>query len=81
MVSAVVPDWISRQGVEENAKELQAALEQEQAGSLARFSSHFPLNLRNPPRTPFLGPNYHHGKPECYRFWTHNWSEPHFLTV
>lgn len=29
MDSAVIPDWILGQGVEENAKELQAALEQE----------------------------------------------------
>ncbi|KAI5341536.1 hypothetical protein L3X38_009411 [Prunus dulcis] len=29
MDSAAIPDWILGQGVEENAKELQAALEQE----------------------------------------------------
>ncbi|CAB4298498.1 unnamed protein product [Prunus armeniaca] len=52
MDSATVPDWILGQGGEENAKKLQAALEQKQAGSLDNTSNTFAFGPG--PMTPTL---------------------------
>ncbi|CAB4273080.1 unnamed protein product [Prunus armeniaca] len=63
-VSADAPDWISGQSAAKHAEEFQAVLVHEQSKSSVRFYSPFPLSLRGPFKTPFLGPHYHQVKPE-----------------
>ncbi|PQQ16460.1 hypothetical protein Pyn_12414 [Prunus yedoensis var. nudiflora] len=63
-VSTGIPDWISEQVAVKHADAFQSALAQEQSNTLAKAYSPFPLSLRGPFKTPFLGPHYHQAKPE-----------------
>lgn len=58
------PDWISEKSAMEHADELKAVLAQEQSKGSVRFYSPFPVSLRGPSKTPFLGPHYHQAKPD-----------------
>ncbi|CAL2276274.1 unnamed protein product [Prunus armeniaca] len=63
-VSTDILDGISGKSAAKHAEKFRAALEQEQSKSSVSFYSSFPLSLRGPFKTPFLGPHYHQAKPE-----------------
>ncbi|PQM41033.1 hypothetical protein Pyn_09502 [Prunus yedoensis var. nudiflora] len=63
-VSTWVPEWLSEQAATEHADEFHSTMALEQANVLLLVYSPFPLTLRGPFQTPFLGPHYYQAKPE-----------------
>ncbi|BFG25200.1 hypothetical protein CerSpe_114740 [Prunus speciosa] len=63
-VSTGVPERLSEQAATEHADEFHSTLAQKQTNVQSPVYSPFPLTLRGPFQTPFLGPHYYQAKPE-----------------
>ncbi|PQM33562.1 hypothetical protein Pyn_21491 [Prunus yedoensis var. nudiflora] len=80
-VSTGIPEWISEQAATEHADEFLSTLAQEQMDILSPVYSPFPITLRGPYQTPFLGPTILKLNPKISFRWILSWFVPHFRTA
>ncbi|CAB4268891.1 unnamed protein product [Prunus armeniaca] len=62
--STANPRWMSGEEAAKHASDFQTALVQVQSVNPERLYSPFPLTLRGPYKSPFLGPHNYRAKPE-----------------